>query len=421
MNSSPMWYRKLIIREEGKFALLPVYVRGLGAIIKKYANDRGWLDLAGRSIVDAVARRCGAEKNEKRSLATDIQKLIDVGYLRVEPDALVVVEQEEEWERMESGSSGRRSPTSNQPKSDRSRLSLGSVSAQSRLTNSSPSSRNHSGADRQQEDRRETKERRSSPIGEGVQGEQTTETDPTPTIRKPNLDEVVGKGPAEWGMEGSGATQSDPAKAQPPTPRPAPPSPPLPRRGPPVAVVDPRPVQGQTPPAVGAPGRPATLVDIGPPNAPQKAPAKKSTAKRPQAVAAGEPLPEDWAPNETHYTFGRELGLQKKHVDYFAGEMRDRSASDGWVSGNWNAKFRNFMRKGLEFRKGEPPVVPEPLPPKVPMPPCPPPPPEVLERAEQWKKRMEAGEQIDLKSLFKPKYVVPPVKEYPELGEELAV
>jgi hypothetical protein len=256
-----------------------------------------------------------------------------------------------------------------------------------------------------------------SPNGECEGDKPPPKTDPTPTLRKQQLDEVLGKGSAAWGMDGSGQAHDDPAKAQTPTPRPAPPSPPAARPAPVVAGVDHKPVQGQIPPAAGVASRPSTLLDLGPPNAPRKALAKKPTAKKaPAGTHAGPPqtlpLPEDWAPNDAHYEFGRELGLQKKHVDYFAGEMRDRAVSDGWVSGNWNAKFRNFMRKGLEFRRGEPPVVPDPLPPKRPMPPCPPPPPEVLARAEVWKQRMEAGELPDLSKLFKPgKFVVPPVEK----------
>lgn len=411
MSTAPLWFRKLKIREEGEFAMLPLYVRGLYDQIFKFCDDRGRFPLVGMTPAEAVALRCGAHRYERRTLERDINQLIGIGYLRHEGNVLIVVEQADDWRDWESmGASTRRRYMNDGGATEQRRSNDGA-------TTGSLSSRNYSRPIRQQEERREEqKEKRRdqiSPIGECEGGQAPPKTDPTPTLRKPNLDDVVGKGPEAWGMGGSTPSQSDHAKAQmPPTPRPGAPAPHVGRQEPFVPVVDPKPVRGQNPPAVGAGDRPATLVDLGPPAAARK-PAKKSVAKR-AAPKADEPqslaLPADWAPNEAHYAFGRELGLQKKHVDYFAGEMRDRAESDGMTSGNWNAKFRNWMRKGLEFRKGEPPIVPEPLPPKVPMPPAPPPPPEVLARAQVWKERMEAGEQIDLKSLFKPKFVVPPVE-----------
>jgi hypothetical protein len=428
MSFAPLHYRKLRIAEHGAFALLPLYVRCFGEGLKKLCDDRGRIVLDGRAPADVIARRGGAETNERRRIAGDINELIRVGWLREEDDALVVVEQEQDWEQLDSSRALNMRPSSSRRGSERhpTRFQLAS-DLRPACSQSESSARNHS-ADHAalirstRSDQQE--ERRSSPIGEGVQGEQVSETDPTPTLRKQQLDEAIGKGPADWGMEGSSITlevdtscAQGPEQQTHPTPRPAPPSPPAARPAPVVAGVDHKPVQGQIPPAAGVASRPSTLLDLGPPNAPRKALAKKPTAKKaPAGTHAGPPqslpLPEDWAPNDAHYEFGRELGLQKKHVDYFAGEMRDRAVSDGWVSGNWNAKFRNFMRKGLEFRRGEPPVVPDPLPPKRPMPPCPPPPPEVLARAEVWKQRMEAGELPDLSKLFKPgKFVVPPVEK----------
>jgi hypothetical protein len=78
---------------------------------------------------------------------------------------------------------------------------------------------------------------------------------------------------------------------------------------------------------------------------------------------------------------------------------------------DWDAKFRNWMRKGLEFRKGELPIVPDPLPPKVPMPPCPPPHPDVIAAGERYAERVKAGEKVDLRSLFKPTWVLPPLPD----------
>jgi hypothetical protein len=84
--------RRLSTREDGKFATLPLYVRGLAAMLLKFCDDNGRIALGSRTPAAAVARRCRAEVGERRCLPGDIQKLIDVGYLRLEQDAIVVVE-----------------------------------------------------------------------------------------------------------------------------------------------------------------------------------------------------------------------------------------------------------------------------------------------------------------------------------------
>lgn len=416
----PLHFRKLPTTEETSFAQLPLYTRGLGKMLLTYCDDQGRIALGKRSPADAVAWRCGADRNDRRMLAKDLQDLVEVGYIRIDATHIIVLDQERDWKTIESVRSSRPFAGS-KPRSHRPTAAYDSDSNHTPTTAAPTTTRNDSSSFCREEKTKEREEKkRSSPIGEGVQGEQSPKTDPTPSLLGQKLDQAIGKGPASWGMDESGAHQNDLAKAQTPTPVPPAPSPLSPHQGPSVPVVDPKPVPGQIPPAKGVPDRPVTLVDIGPPTNARKAPAKRPTAKKP-ITPAGErqpaPCPVDFVPNEAHYAFGRELGLQKKHVDYFAGEMRDRAESDGWLSGNWNAKFRNYMRIGLQFLKGVPPIVPEPLPPKVPMPPCPPPSPEVLARAQVWKERMEAGETIDIKSLFKPKYVVPPVKEF---GEEFS-
>lgn len=257
--------------------------------------------------------------------------------------------------------------------------------------------------EKRSERRDQREEKRSSPIGEGVQGEQPPKTDPTPTLRRQKLDEVVGRGPASWGMEGSGQAYDDPAKALTPTPRPTPPSPPSPRQAPAVAVVEQMPKQ--TTGAAGGASRGRAQAATGrlfqePATTSPKSTPKAKTRGR-SADDEGEPLPADWAVKNHHYAYAREkLGAQKKHVDYWADDMRDQAALRGWRTKDWDAKFRTFMRKALEFAKGALPNVPEPLPPKVPMPPCPPPSPIVLEGARRAKERMERGESFLPADLF---------------------
>jgi hypothetical protein len=83
--------------------------------------------------------------------------------------------------------------------------------------------------------------------------------------------------------------------------------------------------------------------------------------------------------------------------------MRDTAMSRGWRSKDWDAKFRTFMRKAMEFSRGMLPNVPDPVAvePKRPMPPCPPPEPHIVEAAKRWGDRIANGEKIDFKSLLK--------------------
>ena len=55
-----------------------------------------------RDPVDVVARLCAAVPNERRRLPSDLDELVRVGYLRRDSDALVVVEQEQDGEQIDS-------------------------------------------------------------------------------------------------------------------------------------------------------------------------------------------------------------------------------------------------------------------------------------------------------------------------------
>lgn len=89
--STPISFRKLPIREDGEFAQLPLYVRGLAAMILKFSDKEGRFALGAQSPAEAVARRCGAERGERRRLAQDLQMLVDVDYLRLVNGALIIV------------------------------------------------------------------------------------------------------------------------------------------------------------------------------------------------------------------------------------------------------------------------------------------------------------------------------------------
>jgi hypothetical protein len=81
-------YRKLYQREQGAFAQLPLYTRGLASELIKFVDDEGRIPLRGRSPAQAVAFICGADRTDRHRLPHDLRKLIEEGYLQLEPDAL---------------------------------------------------------------------------------------------------------------------------------------------------------------------------------------------------------------------------------------------------------------------------------------------------------------------------------------------
>lgn len=61
-------------------------------------------------------------------------------------------------------------------------------------------------------------------------------------------------------------------------------------------------------------------------------------------------LPQDWKPSESHYEQARkELGKGKDWVDRQADIMRDWALAKGARGLNWDARFRNWMRKALDM------------------------------------------------------------------------
>jgi len=233
------------------------------------------------------------------------------------------------------------------------------------------------------------------------EGGQAPRTDPTPTLRRQKLDEALGKGPVSWGLDGSGpALESRDHDAEDlegqnhPTQPTARPSPPAPRQEPFVPVVDPKPVPtSSTRPSVPR-GATVPLVDVGPSGKAKKAPAKRPASRKANtSEEGGILLPEDWRPTEEDYAYAAEkFSMQRKHVDYFADDMREKAAENFKKSGNWTASFRNWMRKGLEFRKGVLPFVPDKPEPKRKVPLAPLPSAITLEGAERSRQRMLRGE-----------------------------
>jgi hypothetical protein len=77
-----------------------------------------------------------------------------------------------------------------------------------------------------------------------------------------------------------------------------------------------------------------------------KTPPKK---KGPPGSRAGArprtPLPEQWQPSVALVAFGAGLGLAEREVRLAADRMRDWSIGDGKLKADWDATFRNWLRR----------------------------------------------------------------------------
>ena len=83
-------WRKLYTREEGSFAMLPLYARALAAELLKFCDDQGRIYVGEREPWEAVARLAGAEAGERRLLRQHIPLLmkdqhivLEGGYMRI--------------------------------------------------------------------------------------------------------------------------------------------------------------------------------------------------------------------------------------------------------------------------------------------------------------------------------------------------
>lgn len=68
---------------------------------------------------------------------------------------------------------------------------------------------------------------------------------------------------------------------------------------------------------------------------------------------AGTTLPADWAPTEQHQTLASGLGL---NFDIEVEKFRDHHSAKATVFSDWDAGFRNWLRKAREFLGNKPPA-----------------------------------------------------------------
>lgn len=83
-------WRRLYVREEGSFALLPLYVRALAGELLKFTDDDGRIFVGEREPWEVIARLAGAETGERRTLRLHIPILLKDGYL-VRDGAYIIV------------------------------------------------------------------------------------------------------------------------------------------------------------------------------------------------------------------------------------------------------------------------------------------------------------------------------------------
>jgi len=88
--------------------------------------------------------------------------------------------------------------------------------------------------------------------------------------------------------------------------------------------------------------------------APESDAGKGKSRKKP-----AHPCPPDWTPKPEHYAMGT-----RAWVDSEAAKMRDHFASEGKGKADWDATFRNWLRRAPEFARGQV-SIPEPDPRKV--------------------------------------------------------
>jgi hypothetical protein len=88
MNWRHETWRKLYVREEGTFAQLPLFTRGLAAELLKICDDSGVIALGGKPLVNVIAFRLGATTGDRRLLPSAVAALFQDGYLIPGPDCV---------------------------------------------------------------------------------------------------------------------------------------------------------------------------------------------------------------------------------------------------------------------------------------------------------------------------------------------
>jgi hypothetical protein len=412
--SAPFHFRKIPTQVRGKLLYLPMYTRALALLLKQSCDDHGRIELDGKHPSDAVARLCAASPNERRRIATDIDELVRVGYLRWDNDVLVVVEQEQDWELIDSTRMGRASSARGQ------RIANSSPTHQQNDATTTPqnhrsslSARNYStGFDRREETRREEEEKRKDHTREqGGMGGQAPKTDPTPTLRKQELAKAVSQrannGQPETTAQANDPTDDEVAKTREPNSRTE-----TALRGPSevtphVQVVEPSKTrlnadQGQR--RKGAKSRGVDPTTAAAPIVVQLSHAEHAVI---QAIKADQDLVrmcrnvEQLAVDLVRCAPLVDVALEVQKAGRWLRSDRGAAAKrkDGnRFLANWMDRQQSEQaeRQANAVQYAAPPVEP-----RQPAPPPPPPHPLVLEGAAEARRRREAGETFDLRKAFK--------------------
>lgn len=73
-----------------------------------------------------------------------------------------------------------------------------------------------------------------------------------------------------------------------------------------------------------------------------------------RTTAAAVPLPDDWKPNEEHRKWAFAKGRSGSWIDERVDEMRDWSKANGRRFVDWDARFREWLRKANEIESSKP-------------------------------------------------------------------
>jgi hypothetical protein len=84
-------WRKLYVREEGSFALLPLYTRAFAGELLKICDSVGKIACMGKEAWKAIAWRLGATRGDRRLIKRDVGLLLKDGYLVLRPDGDLVI------------------------------------------------------------------------------------------------------------------------------------------------------------------------------------------------------------------------------------------------------------------------------------------------------------------------------------------
>ena len=203
-------WRKLWTKPSPSWEMLPAGARGLGDELLRYCDDQGRLPRMGLEPWQAASRILRAHVSERRWVQAMLERLVADGFVRVEPDALVIrnfataqAAVTESGERMREKRARDAEATDGRPADDVG--ATGERLANDRRTTgarrrrgATPRDHDGGGVTVTPSEEISSEKKRSSPLtplpgGEGAEGE-STPTDPTPVVECATVERVTAPG-----------------------------------------------------------------------------------------------------------------------------------------------------------------------------------------------------------------------------------